>query len=115
LQLATINPIAIGAYWSDRVEHLLTECVRQRDALPAGQSLDVRFDAFMADEWGTVGAIYNLSDLTLTPASRAAMKQYLIDHPRGRHGAVDYQPGPLGIDVDERREALREYAARFGV
>jgi hypothetical protein len=115
LQLDVVDPVAIGSYWSGRVEHLLTACALQREQLPAAQSLDVRFDGFVANEWGTVGAIYNLADQTLSPSSRQAMETFLRDHPRGRHGAVDYQAAPLGIDVDERRAALAAYADRFGV
>ncbi|MBV9485336.1 MAG: sulfotransferase [Frankiaceae bacterium] len=115
LQVDAVDPVAIGSYWSGRVEQLLTACSRDRDVVPGAQSLDVRFDGFMAAEWATVGAIYNLADQTLSPSSRQAMEEFLATHPRGRHGAVDYRPEPLGIDPAERRQALQEYADRFGV
>ena len=42
-----------------------------------------------------------------TDAARGAMESFAASHPRGRHGTIVYQPEVLGIDTDERREALR--------
>ena len=39
----------------------------------------------------------------------------MADHPRGRHGAVEYDLTQFGLDPAERREALRFYSDRFGV
>ena len=43
------------------------------------------------------------------------MNAFVSSHPRGRNGAVVYQPEVLGIDPAERREALAFYRTRFGV
>jgi hypothetical protein len=43
------------------------------------------------------------------------MDQFMLDHPRGRHGAVEYDLAQFGLDRVERREALRFYSDRFGV
>lgn len=55
---APVDPHQAGRYWSGRTEHFLTSCLRDRDILPAGESLDVLFHDFMADELGTVQRIY---------------------------------------------------------
>jgi len=115
LQLDPIDPIALGAYWSGRVEHLLTSCDEHRDDVPAAQSIDVRFADFMADEAATVEAIYDRAGQPLTTEALDAMEAFRQSHPRGRHGAIAYRAGPLGIDIDERRSALRHYSERFGV
>jgi hypothetical protein len=44
-----IDPAGLANYWIDRVELLLGACVRDRDRIPAEQSIDVPFDEFMAD------------------------------------------------------------------
>jgi hypothetical protein len=115
LQLEQVEPVALGAYWSDRVEHLLTACAADRDVVSPSQSIDVRFADFMADEQATVAAIYSLADQPLTDAALAAMEKFRHEHPRGRHGTVNYRAAPLEIDIEERRRALRGYSERFGV
>ena len=81
----------------------------------ADGAIDVRFDEFMADDVATVERVYDLAGQPFTPAVKAAMDAFMAEHPRGRHGAVLYDPGQLGIDPDERRRALAFYSERFGV
>jgi hypothetical protein len=109
------DPLAIGAYWSARVEDLLLACVHDRDLLPAEQSIDVRFEDFMADEDGLVHAIYDLAGQPCGDEVKAAMSAFIEAHPRGRHGTIDYDLAEFGIDPDERRHALRAYTDRFAV
>ncbi len=92
---------------------LLGGCLRDRDVLPAGQSIDVRFGDFMADEEGTVARIYELAGQPLTPAARAAMAQFRVEHPRGRHGGVRYDAGDLGLDVADIGRRFTAYRQRF--
>jgi Sulfotransferase family len=115
LSAADPDPHIVGRYWSARIEDMLRACVRDRDVLPVAQSLDVRFDEFMAHDVAMVGRIYDLAGQPFTPAVRAAMDAFMAEHPRGRHGSVLYDPGQLGIDPDERRRALAFYSDRFGV
>lgn len=103
----------VSRYWSDRLERMLRRCVDDRDLLPAGQSMDVRFDDFMADDLGMVARIYRLARQPMTSGARAAMQQFMADHPRGRHGAVLYDLAALGLDPEERRKALAFYTERF--
>jgi len=107
------DPVKISSYWLDRADDLLTGCLRDRDVLPAAQSVDVRFEDFMADEDGTVARIYELAGQPLDTRAQEAMAQFRIDHPRGRYGAVDYQPADLGLDADAVANRLRDYRNRF--
>ncbi len=43
------------------------------------------------------------------------MDQFVADHPRGRHGAVEYDITQFGLDPVERRAAMRFYTDRFAV
>jgi hypothetical protein len=51
------DPAKIARYWFDRADDLFSGCLRDRDALPPEQSIDVSFTDFMADEQGTLSAI----------------------------------------------------------
>jgi hypothetical protein len=106
---------AIGAYWADRVERFLAACVRDRDLLPPEQSIDVHFDAFMADDVAMVERIYGVAGQPFDDSARAAMDAFMAAHPRGRHGGVLYDLHEFGIDAAERRAALDFYVDRFGV
>jgi hypothetical protein len=107
------DPIEISRQWIYRGGDLLDGCVRDRDVLPAGQSIDVRFDDFMADEESTVAAIYALAGQPYDDAARTAMAAFRIEHPRGRHGGVTYHPADVGLDVTELAERFRTYRERF--
>jgi hypothetical protein len=109
------DPIAIGKHWAARTEQFLMAAVRDRELLPADQSLDVLFPEFMADEMAVVEQIYTLAGQPMPDSSRAALRSYLDGHQRGRHGTVSYDLATVGLDLAERRAALRPYSERFGV
>jgi Sulfotransferase family len=109
------DPAAYGRFWSARIQDMLLACVRDRDLLPAARSIDVRFHEFMADDFAMVQRIYAIADQPMTAAVRAAMNAFLAAHPRGKYGAVVYDPAIVGIDPAERRTAMRFYVERFKV
>lgn len=60
------------------------------------------------------------ASLSVMIAYGSRMQQHGVDprkvnNPRGKHGLVDYRLEDLGVDVEERRRALRFYCERFGV
>jgi hypothetical protein len=77
------------------------------------QSLDIRFDEFMADDLGTVENIYALADQPFGADAKAAIVRYRDSHPRGRHGGVIYDLADFDLDADRIRAATRGYTARF--
>ena len=112
---SSVDLAGLGAYWSDRLERMLGSCVAHRDGLPEKQSIDVRFDEFMADDMTMVARVYEVAGQPLGPASHRAMARFVTEHPRGRHGTVRYDLAPFGLDAGERRRALAFYTERFGV
>jgi hypothetical protein len=110
-----VDPQFIGGYWADRIERMLRSCTDERDVLPAGHSIDVPFDEFMADDVGMVGRIYKLAGQPMTDGARAAMQSFMDEHPRGKFGGIRYDLADFGLDPAERRRALRFYTDRFGV
>jgi hypothetical protein len=115
LAIDPVVPEQVGGYWSDRIERMLRACVDDRDALPDDQTIDVRFDEFMADDVAMVQRIYEVADQPFTGDVKAAMDEFMADHPRGKYGGVVYNLADFGLDADERRRALRFYSDRFGV
>ena len=115
LSHARVDPVVIGRYWAERLETMLRACVRDRDVLPENQTIDVRFNEFMADDVAMVERIYALADQPFTPEVRAAMDAFMEKHPRGVHGGLRYDLGQFGLDHDRLRETFRFYTDRFGI
>ena len=77
---------------------MLQSLMRDRDAIPADRSLDVRFDDFMADDLAVAAQVYELAGEPLTDEAAAAMKEYLDGHQRGRLGTVATSAEMFGLD-----------------
>ncbi len=111
-----IQAKALVEYWSDRVEHLLRACVRDREVLPASQSIDVPFHEFMADDLGMIEKIYAKAGDEMTETVRGGLQQFLDSHPRGKYGRVLYDlKGDFGVEPAELRERFGFYFDAFPV
>jgi hypothetical protein len=111
-----IDAPGLAEYWIDRVERLLRACVRDRECIPAGQSIDVLFHEFMADDVAMVEHIYKLADLEMTDVARGRLNDYLDSNRRGKHGRVVYDlEGDFGVNASEVRERFDFYFDRFPV
>jgi hypothetical protein len=111
-----VDPRGTADYWIARIEHLLRACVRDRALWPAAVSLDVLFHQYMADEDGTLRAIYALAGLPLTPQAQRELARYLAENPRGKHGRVVYDlAGDFGADPAALRRRFAFYYERFPV
>jgi hypothetical protein len=116
LRRTRVDTAAIAEYWVDRIERLLRACVRDRDRLPAAQSLDVLFHEFMADDVAVVDRIFALAGLPMTAAARARLDAFLLENPRGKHGRVIYDlRGDFGIEPAALRERFAFYFERFPI
>ena len=61
-------------------------------------------------------SIYAMAGHPMTPAVRDAMKRYMGEHPRGKHGQVVYDmKADFGIDPAAVREQLGFYYRAFPV
>ena len=109
------DPQAYGAYWMPRLERMLQACAADHAGLPPEQTIDVHFDAFMADDVAMVRRIYELADHPFTPEAHRAMDAFMADHPRGKFGRIDYDLADFGLDGAECRERFAFYVGRFGV
>lgn len=107
---------ALIEYWSERIEHLLRACVRDRELIPAQRSFDSPFHTFMADQMETMEQVYAIAGLELDATARAALEGYIAAHPRGKEGQVVYNlQRDFGVDPAALRERFRFYFDRFPV
>jgi len=116
MRRATVDTDALVEYWSARIEHLLRACVHDRESLPAGQSIDVPFHEFMADDLAMVEKIYKVADMPMTEVARTQFAQFLDAHPRGKEGRIVYDlPKDFGVDLAALRARFAFYFERFPV
>lgn len=113
---APVNPHKIASYWMGRFAKMLDNCLRDAACLPAANTIHIRFADFMADDLGTIRRIYDLADHTLTADIEKAMRGYIKDNPRGKHGRIIYDlEGDFGIDREELYGLYAPYMEKFGV
>jgi hypothetical protein len=114
--LSPVDPVAVSNYWADRLDDMLNAAMRDR-ALLGGpeQSMDIRFDEFMADDLGTIRRIYELAGQPMDERAEAALAEYGATHERDRFGKVIYDVDQIGIDVPARREQMRAYSEHFAI
>lgn len=116
LRRTRIDLRALAEYWIDRIERLLRACVRDRDRLPAAQSVDVLFHDLMEDDMGTVATIYARAGLPMTPGAEAEIRAFAGENRRGKYGQVIYDlQADFGLDPNAVRRRFGFYFERFGV
>ena len=103
----------IAQSWIDRLEHMLAALVRDRDTVGPDRSIDIRFDDFMADEFGVAERVYALAGEPLTEEARTAIAGYLSGHQRGRLGNVETSCQMFGLTRESLRARFAPYVERF--
>ena len=108
------NPLLMGKTLSAAVERLLRGIAKDRSP-DDNRFVDVPFRDLMNDPVGMVEKIYAVAGKTLTVEARQRMRGWLTENKRGKHGKHEYAAIDFGIDVEERRQALRFYHDYFNV
>ncbi|RYG88829.1 sulfotransferase [bacterium] len=104
------------AYWVDRIERMLRAYIRDIDAVPADQRLDILFGDVIADDVGTAQKVLAFAGLPSSAESIADMRDYMDSHPRGKDGRVVYDlSGDFSLDVGQLRERFAFYTDHFNV
>jgi hypothetical protein len=106
----------IADYWVDRYEHLLRNCVRDRDQLDPARSYDLYFHELMADPFGLIEDIYKRADIPFDQQTRDAFQGAIDHNKRGKHGQLVYDlRGDFGLEPEAIRERFGFYFDRFPV
>ncbi|MFV1959542.1 MAG: sulfotransferase, partial [Planctomycetota bacterium] len=101
LLVGRVDPFRLGrealALGRDTLEHLTA--VGEGEA--AGRIVDVEYDDLVSDPFGAVVSIQGRLGRRVSPAMEAAMRRWLADHPRHRHGVHRYSLEAFGITPEE--------------
>lgn len=116
LRRTSIDPAWLIDYWSDRVQRLLSACVRDRELVPAERSIDIGFHQLNGNEITVLESLYERAGVELTPAVRKSFDRYLSGNPRGKHGSIRYDlQRHFGVTPEEVRSRFDFYFDRFDV
>jgi Sulfotransferase family len=113
-----IDRAEIGRDWMDMlgVYTRTFEADRARlEPLFPGQFIDVHHDDFVADPWSIIESIYRLRGTPLGQEGRGAMRQWLDEHPQGRHGKHQYRLEDYAISRGEVESMFGDYIRRYGL
>jgi hypothetical protein len=112
-----VDPVAIGAEWTERLAAGLTRSMTVREAKlnDAAQIFDMHFADFIRDEIGMVRRIYAHFDLELTAEAEARMRRFLAQNPRDKHGTHRYTLAAAGLTPERERRRYAAYQERFGI
>ncbi|OBF89085.1 hypothetical protein A5790_21300 [Mycobacterium sp. 852002-51152_SCH6134967] len=111
-----IDPQGLVEYWIDRIERLLRACVRDRELVGSGQSMDISFHELNGNEMTILDKLYSCNGTELSPEARQGFRAYLDDNPRGKHGRLRYDlRRHFGRSPEDVRTRFGFYFDRFDV
>ena len=110
-----VDPFEIATDWTARIKRVLEHAieVRNRGEYPEAVFYDMHFPDFVHDQFSEVERIYAALDLPMTDRGADAMKAFIADNPKGKHGIHRYAPDEYGVVPEDIREAFRPYIERF--
>lgn len=116
LRRNSIDPQWLLNYWSDRVHRLLSACVRDRDLVPSGRSIDINFHQLNGNEMPVLQRLYRCGAVELPPGVQQRFQRYLDGNPRAKHGRIRYElQRHFGVSADELRGRFGFYFDKFDV
>jgi hypothetical protein len=110
-----IDPLEVADDWSARLKHALEHVpdVRGASDYPEAIFMDVLFPDFAADQFAVIEQIYQAFGRPMSAEEAAAMREYIRDNPKGKHGVHAYTPEEYGIRPDAVRQSFHHYIDRF--
>lgn len=107
----------IAAEWVDYLVDGNNRAVvgREDGTVPQGQSIDVAFADLMTDTFGTIAIMYEQMGRPLTAEAEAAMRAFLADNSREKHGTHSYSFDETQLDIADLRARTAVYEQRFNV
>ena len=116
MRYSQIDGPGLIEYWTERVDHLLKACVRDRDIWPEEQRVDVPFEPFMNDPMHFVRQVHAKAGMETTEQSIAEMEHFVETHPRGKFGQVVYNlERDFGISRGDLRKRFDYYFDAFPI
>ncbi len=108
------SPQRIGEQALQRCTIAMNRALRVRARQDERSFFDVSLPALVAEPVETVARIYEWLGIPRDATAEAAMRRWLAENPRDRHGSHEYDTGAYGLSADRTRAAFGGYLDRFG-
>jgi hypothetical protein len=105
-----LGPIVMDFYATS-----LERGLAMRDASSPERFVDVKHDDLVEEPMKVAERIYDHFGLPLDGAAESAFAAHIEAHPKGRHGAHEYDLEEWGITQAEVRKRFADYAERFSI
>lgn len=116
LRRTSIDPDWLVDYWSDRIQRLLSACVRDRDLVAPERSVDIGFHNLNGNEMPVLADYYQRAGIDIPPKVARRFAAYIDDNRRGAKGRIPYDiRRHFGVDPEELRSRFAFYFDRFDV
>lgn len=110
-----VDPHEVGAQIGAKAIRAVTRAMAVRERVDPGSFLDVAYTDLLADPLAQVRRIYAFLDLTLAPATEAAMQRWLAANPQNKRGVHRYRLEDFGLERAKLEQGFEPYRRRFGV
>ncbi len=112
-----VDRVEIAEDWVPRLCKAMNHAldVREQGDYPQAKIYDMYFGDFVRDQFAEVKKIYEHFDMEITPEAAEAMKGFIKDNPKGKHGEHVYISDDYGINPDSVREQFSRYINKFEV
>lgn len=104
-----------GQMWLELLHTMVEQMMDFRRRHPEVPVLDLRFEEFAGDPISALEKIYAFDGRELTPETLGAMRLYLDQHPRGRHGQHRYGLSDFGLTPAAVSERFAPYCRHFDI
>lgn len=110
-----VDKYEIADDWTRRLKAKLEHAIDVREArdYPDAIFYDMYFGDFVADQFAEIEKIYDALGVPMTSEGAEAMRAYIADNPKGKHGIHFYEPEEYGIDPVVVRREFSRYIDRF--
>ncbi len=89
--------------------------LRRSGQVARERAVDVHYAELTRDPMAVMRRIYARFDMPLSEVAETRMRQFLTDHPKGKHGPHRYALERYGFDAEELASRYKGYCEYFGV
>lgn len=100
-------------WWADSLDEAMNARAKHSDK--AAQFIDIQFDEVVADPVAALSRAYRRFEIPWSSEIEAAMRGFLANNPRGKHGAHRYEIEDFGMTLAQIRTRFERYCTEYEI
>ncbi|CAH0992688.1 hypothetical protein SIN8267_02821 [Sinobacterium norvegicum] len=106
---------ALGKGVLDYLVDQVNGSIEQRKNISDKRILDIQYRDFVNDNQSVIDSIYHHFELPYGKDVQQPIKQYIADHPQGKHGSHDYHLAQFGLDEATVLDRFERYTKAYNI